>query len=124
MKVTKLVIGILMIVFSLFIAFQSMAVGISDSMQNSKHVSGSAGIMVALFYLVAGIVYLATRKMKKLGGDIANMIILLITGIIGLSDVGVFSDLKIWSWFAIIVGVGFFVWHFLVNRKDNETTQA
>lgn len=29
----------------------------------------------------------------------------------------VYSDLQIWGWLALIIGVGFFAWHFFANRK-------
>lgn len=40
MKVTKLVVGILQIVIAVFIVFQSMAVGLSHAMENSKDAGG------------------------------------------------------------------------------------
>lgn len=121
MKTTKLVVGILMIILSVFIVFQSMAVGVGDAIANSHHVSGSAGIFVAILYLAAGIIYLATKSKKGLGGDIANLVLLLIAWIIGVSNVGMYSDLKIWSWLAFIIGVVFFVWHLIKNKKAKKT---
>ncbi|KRL39160.1 hypothetical protein [Liquorilactobacillus uvarum] len=122
MKTTKLVAGILMIVLSVFIGFQSMAVGLGDALENNNNTSGSGGIIVAILFLVAGIVYLATKSKKKLGGDIANLILLLIAWIIGLSNIGVYSDLVIWSWLAFIIGVGFFIWHLVKNKKLKNKT--
>lgn len=122
MKTTKLVAGILMIVLSVFIGFQSMAVGLGDALENNNNTSGSGGIIVAILFLVAGIVYLATKSKKKLGGDIANLILLLIAWIIGLSNIGVYSDLVIWSWLAFIIGVVFFIWHLVKNKKLKNKT--
>lgn len=124
MKTTKLVTGILMIILSVLIAFQSMAVGVSDAIASNGHSSGSMGILVGILYLAAGIIYLSTRKSEKMGGDVANLIILVIAFVIGISDVGIYSDLKIWSWLALIIGVGFFIWHKISNKKvTNATTK-
>lgn len=118
MKTSKLVAGILMIVLSVFIIFQSMVAGLGNALAENNQSGGSAGVIIAIAYLVAGIVYLATRKAKGLGGDIANLIILVIAGITGITNAGSYSDLNVWGWLAIIVGIGFFLWHFLVNRKN------
>lgn len=119
MKTTKLVAGILMIISSIFIFFQGTVMGISNSMSNNHHTSGSGGILVALLYLVAGIIYLSTKKMKSLSGDIANCIILVITWLMAISNADkAYTDLLIWGWIALIVGVGFLVWHIFNNKKQ------
>lgn len=119
MKTTKLVTGIIMIILSIFIFFQGTIMGISNSMSNNHHTSGSGGILVALLYLVAGIVYLSTKKMKSLGGDIANCIILVITWLMAISNADkAYTDLPVWGWIALIVGVGFLVWHIFNNKKQ------
>ena len=117
MKVTKLVVGILQIVIAVFIVFQSMAVGIGHAMENSKDAGGSAGMITAILFLVTGIVYIATRKSPKLGGDIAGLIMMLITWIFAITNAHDYSDLQIWGWLAFIIGVGFFVWHLIANKK-------
>ncbi|QMU07342.1 hypothetical protein [Levilactobacillus suantsaii] len=117
MKTTKLVMGILMILLSVFILVQSSIVGIGDALAAGNHSSGSAGLMVAVFYLASGIVYLATRKSVRLSGDIATCIMLILAWIIGLADVGFYADLIVWSWLALIIGVGFLLWHLRVNQK-------
>ncbi|MBA1435257.1 hypothetical protein EQ827_08430 [Lactobacillus bombi] len=119
MWVTKLVTGILMIIVSLFIFFQGTLMGIGNTIANNHHTSGTAGIFTALFYLVAGIVYLSTKKMHSLGGDIANCIILIITWLFAITNADkVFADLKIWGWLALIIGAGFLIWHIIDNKKN------
>lgn len=68
MKTTKLVIGILMIVLAAFILFQSMFAGVGNAIEGNNHTSGTSGVLVALLYIVMGIVYLATRKARTLAG--------------------------------------------------------
>ncbi|ANZ70541.1 hypothetical protein AYR57_08420 [Pediococcus claussenii] len=117
MKTTKLVIGILMIILSVFIGLQSLMVGLGDTVTANGHQSGSQGIFVGLLFLGAGIVYIVTRKQIKMGADIAGVIIMLLSWLIAQGDVGEFTDLLIYAWMSFIIGVGFFVWHLLINRK-------
>lgn len=117
MKVTKLVIGIIQICIAAFIIFQSMAVGMSNAISDSHDSGGTAGVMVAILFVVSGIVYLSTRKQVKMGGDIACLVINLIAWLFGISNAHVYSDLSIWGWLAFIIGVGFFVWHLIANKK-------
>lgn len=122
MKVTKLVVGILMIIFSLFILFQSVAAGFVNTIENKGNTSGSAGILLAIGYLATGIIYLATKNRDGLGGDIANAIILGILGIIGLTNSdNVYKDLLVWTILGLIIGIGFFIWHLLLNRRNNRS---
>lgn len=118
MKVTKLVIGILQILFAVVILVQSCAVGASHAMENkTSDVGGTIGLLVAILFLATGIVYIATRKSQKLGGDIAGLIMMIISWGLGISNAHDYSDLAIWGWLAFIIGVGFFVWHLFANRK-------
>ncbi len=127
MKTTKLVIGILLIIISPFIVFQSMAAGIVNTIENKGGTSGSMGILIALAYLIAGIVYISTKGSKSLGGDIANTIILGLFGLVALVGANKnFTDLAIWITLGFIIGIGFLIWHILINKKqhkvDNQAT--
>ena len=53
MKTAKLVLGIISIVLSLFVMFQSCAAGIGDAMMGEGGTSGSAGTIVA-FLIMCG----------------------------------------------------------------------
>lgn len=118
MKVTKLVVGILQILVSLVILLQSCAVGLGHAFESkTSDAGGSVGIFVGIFFLATGIVYITTRKSEKLGGDIACLVMMLISWLFGITNAGDYSDLAIWGWLAFIIGVGFFVWHLLTNRK-------
>lgn len=118
MKTTKLVAGIMEIVLSAFIVFQSMAAGFVNAVEENGSASGSMGIFVALAYLITGIVYLSSKKSKKLTADSINMVILVLVGVIALMDTGIYADLLIWAWLGIIIGAGFFIWHLVVNKKS------
>lgn len=117
MKVTKLVVGILQIIIAVFIVFQSTAVGLAHAVEQSKDAGGSAGMIAAILFLATGITYIATRKSQKLGGDIAGLVMMLFTWIIAIFNAHDYSDLQVWGWLAFIIGVGFFAWHLVANKK-------
>lgn len=119
MKVTKLVVGILQILIAVIILVQSCAVGASHAMEDkTSDFGGTFGIIAAVLFLTTGIVYIATRKSEKLGGDIAGLIMMLITWIFAITNAHDYSDLQIWGWLAFIIGVGFFAWHLIANKKS------
>ena len=97
MKIWKLVSGILSIVLFVFVAFQSCAAGLSNSLEENGELSGSAGLILAVFMLVGGIVAIATRKSEKKGGNIALIILFGLAALIGFAGHGSYSDLVIWS---------------------------
>lgn len=123
MKTTKLVVGILQILIAVMILVQSCAVGLGHAMEDkTSDAGGGVGIFVAILFLATGITYLASRKSLKLGGDIAGLIMMLIAWVMGIANAHDYQDLLIWGWLAFIIGVGFFVWHLMVNKKakDND----
>ena len=102
MKVWKLVSGILSIVLFVLVAFQSCAVGVSNTIMESEEVSGSAGIIVAILMLAGGIVSIATRHASGRGGTIALIVLFGLAALIGFTNYGSFSDLAIWSGWCVI----------------------
>ena len=97
MKVWKLVSGILSMILFVIVVFQSCAAGLSNALEKNGEVSGSAGIIVAVFMLAGGIVSVATRKSQGKGGNIALIILFGIAALIGFTNYGSYSDLAIWS---------------------------
>jgi len=123
MKVAKLGVGFILIVLSPFIVFQSIAALFVSAVSKSSQASGPAGVLMAFSFLVSGIVYIATHNSDKLGGDIANAIILVLFGAIAmLSAGGVFGDLIIWIWIGFIVGLGFLIWHYIIHRSATKNS--
>lgn len=95
MKTAKLIIGIISMVLFVVIAFQSCAAGIGNTLAENGEVSGSAGFMLALCMMIAGIVGVAGRKSK--GATITAGCFYALGGLIGIANVGSFADLLIWS---------------------------
>lgn len=104
MKTWKLVSGILCIVLSLFVLFQSCAAGLSNALQDNGEVSGSAGVIVAIMLLAGGIVSIATRNGGK-GGNIALTVMFGIGALIGFTLAGSYGDLVIWAAWCLICAV-------------------
>ena len=105
MKTAKLIAGILCIVFTIMILFQSCAAGISNVLEDSGESSGMAGFFVALLMISGGIIMIATRNSEKKGGSIACVVIFLLAAIVGYALAGSFSDLKIWATWCLIMAV-------------------
>ncbi|MBO4911501.1 MAG: hypothetical protein J5504_02155 [Butyrivibrio sp.] len=105
MKIWKLVSGILSIVLCLVVMMQSCAAGISNALEDNGEVSGSAGLLVAIFMLAGGIVSIATRKSEKNGGNIALIVLFGLAALVGFANYGSYSDLAIWSGWCLINAV-------------------
>lgn len=108
MKASKLTIGIVSLVLSLIVLFQSCAAGIGSALSsNTKDSSGSTGILFTIFLIVAGIVGIVGRASK--GGTIAATILYAIDGLIGTTATGIFKDLTVWGVIAFIFAVVFLI---------------
>lgn len=113
-ETAKLVIGIISIVLFLIIALQSCVAGFGNALAQNGEISGSAGFMLALFMLIAGIVALATRK--KNSGNIACFALYLIGGLVGIANAGTYKDLNVWAVLCFIFGALFLVF-FILDKK-------
>lgn len=121
MKTAKLVLGILCIVFTMFVLFQSCAAGVVDAIEDQGGTSGAGGMLLAVLMLSGGIVEIATRKAKKNGAAIATAIIFFLAAIMGFSNAGNFSDLNIWAGWCVINGIVNVAGIFLnKDKKDTE----
>lgn len=105
MKTWKLVSGILSIILCLLVMFQSCAAGVANSLAQTGEASGSAGLIVSIMLLAAGIVSIATRKGGK-GGNIALIILFGIGAICGYTMAGtIYKDLYVWATWCLICAV-------------------
>lgn len=75
MKTWKLVSGIISIVLSVFVVFQSMMAGLANALEESGQSSGSAGLVVSICMLCGGIVSIVSRKNNSKGTNIALIIL-------------------------------------------------
>lgn len=100
----KLVIGIISIISFLLIMLQSCAAGVSNAISGNGEISGSLGVLVAIFIMVAGIVGIVTRNASNKSGTIIICILYLLAYFCSKVDAGVFSDLKVWGGLALLFG--------------------
>lgn len=104
MKTTKLVLGILTIVTSCFVLFQSCASGAANALEDNGESSGTGGAFVALLMLAGGVTMIASRRNTSKGGSIAGIIIFGIAAVIGFASAGtIFKDLLVWSVICMIL---------------------
>lgn len=102
MKTWRLVAGILSIVLSVFVLFQSCAAGVANTMLATESLTGSAGAVVAILMLTGGIVSISTRKGGK-GGAIAVFVLFGLAALLGFGFAdSTYPDLYIWSGWCLI----------------------
>lgn len=105
MKTWKLVSGIISIVLSVFVVFQSMIAGLANALE----VSGSAGLVVSICMLCGGIVSIVSRKNNSKGTNIALLILFSLATLTGFVLADNYSDLYIWSAWCLINAVLAFI---------------
>ncbi len=102
MKVWKLVAGIMSLVFSMMVVFQSCAAGLVNAVEDNGGSSGSVGVFVAFLMIAGGIVSIASRNSTGKGGNIAIIIIMGLAALFGFAGHGNYSDLIFWSIWCLI----------------------
>jgi len=121
MKTAKLIIGIISIVLFMIIIFQSCATGVVNALENNNEdISGSAGLLLAIAMLIAGIVGIAARESK--GGSITAGVFYVLGAIIGFANLGTFGDLIVWSILALLFGIVFILGTLLIKEKTAAVT--
>lgn len=115
MKTSRLVIGIISCILFLIISLQSCAAGIGNTLEENGEVSGSAGFMLAICMLVAGIVGICCRKLKT--GTIVAGVFYAVGGLIGITNVGSYSDLQIWSVLSFVFAIVFIATGIMQKQK-------
>lgn len=102
-KTIRLVVGIISIIISCVVMFQSCAVGFVNSVESNSDSGGTAGAFVSIIMLTAGIVSIAARKTK--GGTITSSVFYIVGALIALTNAKVYADLMIWGIVEIIFAV-------------------
>lgn len=119
MKTWKLVSGILSMVIFAIIEFQSCAAGVVNALEDNGGTSGSVGFICGILILVGGIVSVATRNSIGRGGNTSLIIIFGFAALFGFVGYGNYSDLVIWSIWALINAILAFV-SLQKNKKIKE----
>ena len=105
MRTWKLVSGIISIVLSVFVVFQSMMAGLANALEANEQSSGSAGLVVSICMLCGGIVSIVSRKNNSKGTNIALLILFGLATLTGFILAGNYSDLYLWSAWCLINAV-------------------
>ena len=116
MKTAKLVIGIISIVLFAVISFQSCVAGIGNALDENGESSGTAGVIVAVCMLTAGIIGIAARKSRA--GSITAGCFYAFGGLVGITNYGSYSDLAIWAVVGFIFAAVFIIGSILSKPKD------
>lgn len=115
MKTARLIIGIISCVLFILISFQSCAAGLGNALEENGESSGTAGFILALCMLIAGIVGICCRKLKA--GTIVAGCFYAFGGLIGIANVGSFADLMIWSVLSFIFAAVFIITGIMQKQK-------
>ena len=105
MKTWKLVSGILSIIIFAIVEFQSCAAGVANALEDNGGTSGTVGFLCGILLFAGGIVSIAVRKSQGKGGDIALIILFGLTALMGFVGAGNYSDLVIWSAWALLIAI-------------------
>ncbi len=117
MKTTKLVLGIVSFLLALLVMFQSCFAGVSNALEENGEVGGSAGVLLAIFVIVAGIIGIVTRNNNGKGAFVAAGFYLL-GGLLGLAMAGSYSDLRIWAVVSMAFGIVFIIGTVIAKKKE------
>ncbi|MDO4833627.1 MAG: hypothetical protein Q4A40_01165 [Bacillota bacterium] len=105
----RLVIGILLIVFSLVVLFQSCAAGVVNTLESSSDAGGSAGFLLAIFMIASGVTAICTRNSRKKAGPIIAAVLLAVGALTGFFNAAVYQDLIIWGIVSLASAVVFII---------------
>lgn len=123
MKTIKLILGIISFVLSAIVLFQSCVAGIGNTIENNGEAGGSAGVVLAVCCIVAGIVAIVTRNSSGAGSFVAGGFYL-VGGIIGAVCAGSYGDLIIWGVLCMIFGAVFILGTVICRKKEQSVIKG
>lgn len=116
----RMTMNIVSIVLFFVIIFQSCSAGVVNTIEGNSEASGSAGLLLAFCWLIAGIVGLSGRQ-NQTAVNVSSVFYLL-GGLTGISNVGIFADLAIWSGLSLAFGSIGLLAGFLKNNDSFQQT--
>lgn len=108
----RIAIGVLSIVLSVVVGFQSLIAGLGNTLSENGESGGSAGFLLSICMLVAGILVLAGKRSK--GALITAIVAWIVGALLGFMLAGSYADLVVWSVISLIFAV---VTYFVAVRK-------
>ena len=110
MRVTKLVVGILLILLSVWLFIHGLIFGLIGLKDLQNIPAGIIEMIMAALILAAGIVYVATENRSGLGGDITDFVLLLIAGLISIGG-WMYNGIVLYGALVLVIVIGFLVCH-------------
>lgn len=101
----KLILGIVSMVLSILILFQSCAAGLSNMLQDNGEIGGGMGVLVALNLIISGIIAVAARKSVSRIPMLIAAALLWLNYFLAKMFGGSYSDLPIWGFICYVFGV-------------------
>ena len=105
----RLVIGIVLLVLSVLVLFQSCAAGVVNTLESSDDAGGSAGFIVSIFMIVAGIIGICTRNSGGKAGPVTAAVFLFLGALPAFFNSAVFQDLVVWGVLCAALGIVFVI---------------
>ncbi len=122
MKIARLIIGIISLVLTFIIGFQSCAAGVVNTLQENGQTSGTSGFVTGFFIMIAGIIAICARNSKP-GGFVAGGFYIF-AFLFGIANYGNYSDLIIWAIVSLLFGVFFIISSAVMKNKAKTNVQA
>lgn len=119
----RLVFGIIFIIVSVIVFFQSLAVATAYSIGNDSTgtTSGGIGVLVAILMLIIGIISIVTRKNNSKGIKITGYVLGIFAALSAFGATSGFSDMGIYGAF-LLVGTFFCNWPLSTAKIDPKVT--
>lgn len=95
-SVGRMVIGIISLVFFLFISFQSCVAGILNTMESNGSHSGSMGFLLSIFMMISGIIGICTKDSPRKTGSVLCCVFYWLGALCTL-NYGAYTDLPVWG---------------------------
>lgn len=116
----RMTFGIILIVLSFVVGFQSCAAGMVNAMDSGGGNDGMIGFFTWIVMIVCGIVSITTRQTRSSKTPLIIGIILLVYGyLIGFMYNGIFKDLQIWGWL-LMVGSLIYIKSYKAIKDNNK----
>ena len=116
----RMTFGIILIVLSFIVGFQSCAAGMVNALESGSGNDGMIGFFTWIVMIVCGIVSITTRRTRSPKTPLIIGIILLVYGyLIGFMYNGIFKDLQIWGWL-LMVGSLIYIKSYKAIKDNNK----
>lgn len=122
MKIARLVIGIVSLLLTFIIGFQSCAAGVVNTLQENGQSSGTYGFITGFFIMVAGIIAICARSSKP-GGFVAGGFYIF-SFLFGIANFGNYSDLAVWSVVSLMFGIFFIISSAVMKKQPKADVQV